>query len=83
MVLHFLGDSYPQRILYAYIALAGSSEESLPLCKLAIVWDPPAVQGYLDTYSLLIGWCETKRAIRHSRTERVLNTEVNDEAVPA
>ncbi|SPL62381.1 helix-turn-helix transcriptional regulator [Ochrobactrum soli] len=44
-----------------------------------IVW--PVLLGYTDARSLLIAWCESKRAFRHFRTERVLKAEVLDDAI--
>lgn len=44
-----------------------------------VIW--PVLVGYADARSLLIAWCESKRAFRHFRTERVLNAEILDDAI--
>lgn len=39
-----------------------------------IVW--PVLVGYAEKGCLLIAWCETKRAFRHFRAERILTMEL-------
>jgi predicted DNA-binding transcriptional regulator YafY len=39
-----------------------------------IVW--PVLLGYAENHRLLIAWCETRRAFRHFRVERILNVEL-------
>jgi predicted DNA-binding transcriptional regulator YafY len=43
------------------------------------VW--PVLLGYADGRCLLIAWCETRRAFRHFRAERILKAEVLHEAI--
>lgn len=44
-----------------------------------IVW--PVLLGYADEHNLLIAWCQSKRAFRHFRTDRILKAEVLRETI--
>ncbi|MGO4334561.1 helix-turn-helix transcriptional regulator [Labrys sp. KB_33_2] len=41
------------------------------------VW--PVILGYAEASRLLIGWCETRQAFRHFRTDRMIEAEVLQE----
>lgn len=42
-----------------------------------IVW--PVILGYAEASRLLIGWCETRQAFRHFRTDRMIEARVLQE----
>ena len=44
------------------------------------VW--PVVLGYLDTYRILIGWCELREGFRHFRTDRMMAAETLPQLIP-
>lgn len=44
-----------------------------------IIW--PVLLGYADEHNLLIAWCQSKRAFRHFRTDRILKVEILEEPI--
>lgn len=44
------------------------------------VW--PIVLGYSDTNRVLIAWCELRLGFRHFRTDRMVEADTTDQAIP-
>ena len=58
-------------IMVTYVDAAGATTRR-------VIW--PLALAFFDRTRVIVGWCETREAFRHFRTDRVVSADVLDES---